>query len=178
VKSISVPLEEKMNIRYRVPKSDEFEKVSEQIKISYTSAYKGLMDRKYLACLEANHWVLILHESIGKGDTCLVAEYGGKIIGSTVFSIINKRRDDAYAEWHAFYLLPEYIGLGIGHSFYQRIEEEMMKQGCKFCTLDVLSSNIRAVKFYLSHGYAKTDTFTVQENGMTLSCDKMNKNFE
>lgn len=165
-----------MNIRYRVPTSDEIEKISKQIMISYTSAYKGLMDRKYLSCLESNYWVPILQESAGKGDTCLIAECDGKIVGSTVFSIINEKKD-TYAEWHAFYLLPEYIGFGVGHSFYQRIEEEMMKQGCKFCILEVLSSNKRAIRFYLSHGFTKTETFTVQENGMTLSCDKMKKKF-
>ena len=77
-----------------------------------------------------------------------------------------------------FNLLPQYISYGIGHSFYQRIEKEMMKQGCKFCVLEVLSANECAIQFYLSHGFIKTNTFTVQENGMTLSCDKMTKNFE
>ncbi len=116
-----------------------------------------------------------MHESVHKGDTCLVVEYGGKIIGSTVFSIISGEKD-TYAEWHAFYLLPQYIGLGVGHSFYKRIENEMIKQGCEFCILEVLSLNTRAIQFYLSHGFTKIDTFNVLENGMTLECDKMKKN--
>lgn len=165
-----------MDIKYCASTSDEIEKVSEQIMISYTSAYRGLMDKEYLSSLEANHWIPILQESVHKGDSCLIAECGGKIVGSTVFSIINGDKD-TYAEWHAFYLLPQYIGLGVGHSFYQRIEKEMIKHGCKFCILEVLSSNTRAIQFYLSHGFVKTETFTVQEYGMTLSCDKMKKSF-
>ena len=34
-----------MDIKYRVPASDEIKKVSEQIMISYRSAYNGLMDK-------------------------------------------------------------------------------------------------------------------------------------
>ncbi|ACL20876.1 GNAT family N-acetyltransferase [Desulfitobacterium hafniense] len=166
-----------MNISYRVPAADEMEKISEQIMISYVSAYDGLMDRAYLSSLEADHWLPILEESAGKGDICLIAESEGKIIGSTVFSIVHEGKD-IYAEWHAFYLLPEYISLGLGHSFYQRIEEEMLKQGCEFCILEVLSSNQRAIRFYLSHGFSRTETFTVQEYGMILSCDKMRKDFK
>lgn len=164
-----------MYIKYRVPMSDEIEKISEQMTVSYTSAYKGQMHQKYLSSLPANHWVPILHESIQNGDTCLIAEQDGRIVGSTVFGIVNEG-EETYAEWHAFYLLPQYIGHGIGHSFYQKIEEEMMKQGCKFCVLEVLSTNERAIRFYLSHGFIKTNAFTVQENGMALSCDKMTKN--
>lgn len=166
-----------MNISYRVPAADEMEKISEQIMISYVSAYDGLMDRAYLSSLEADHWLPILEESGGKGDICLIAESEGKIIGSTVFSIVHEGKD-IYAEWHAFYLLPEYISLGLGHSFYQRIEEEMLKRGCEFCILEVLSSNQRAIRFYLSHGFSRTETFTVQEYGMILACDKMRKDFK
>ncbi|SHN55991.1 GNAT family N-acetyltransferase [Desulfitobacterium chlororespirans] len=166
-----------MTISYRMPAADELEKISEQIMMSYLSAYQGLMAGEYLSSLQADHWVSILQEGAGKGDTCLIAESEGKIIGSTVFSVV-KEGKDIYGEWHAFYLLPEYIGLGVGHSFYQRIEEEMLKQGCNYCLLEVLSSNQRAIRFYLSHGFTKTETFTVQEYGMILSCDKMRKDFK
>lgn len=165
-----------MNIQYRVPMQDEIEKISEQVMVSYTSAYQGMMDAQFLSSLSPNHWVTILRESLENGDICIIAEHSGKIVGSTVFSKIS----DAgyiYAEWHAFYLLPQYIGHGIGHCFYEKIQEEMIKQGCQSCTLEVLSANKHAIRFYLSHGYTKTSTFTVQENSMTLSCDKMTKEF-
>lgn len=115
-----------MNIKYRVPALDEIEKLSEQIVISYTAAYKRQMCQKYLSSLPANHWVLILHESIQNGYTCLIAVQNGRIVGSTVFSKVNER----------------------------------------------------AIRFYLSHGFIKANTFTIQENDMMLSCDKMVKIFE
>jgi len=168
--------EEEMEIQYHRLSLDEIDKASEQITISYTSAYKGLMDDSYLASLSKHHWSPILQNSIHNGDICMAATCNNTMIGSTVFSIINAEKEK-YAEWHAFYLLPQYIGHGIGHSFYQIIEKEMLDQGCLQCILEVLSSNERAVQFYLSHGFSKTETFVVEEYGMTLSCDKMVKKF-
>lgn len=163
-----------MDIKYRVPALDEMEKLSEQIWVSYVSAYKGLMEDKYLSSLNADHWVPILQESVQCGDTCLIAELDGVIIGSTVFGTAEDG-NERFAQWHAFYLLPQYIGLGIGHLFYQKIEAEMMIQGCKYCVLEVLSSNNRAIQFYISHGFYITEAYEIQENDMTLSCDKMTK---
>lgn len=165
-----------MNITYRIPEFSELDKVSEQIHNSYTYAYQGLMDEDYLSSLNTNHWVPILQECMDNGDSCLVAEVDGKIVGSTVFSVINNEKT-IYAEWHASYLLPQYIGQGIGHLFYQRIEKEMRAKGSEFCILEVLSSNMRAIRFYQSHGFVKTESFVVEENGMTLSCEKMKAEF-
>ena len=165
-----------MDINYRVPASNELEKISEQIWISYTAAYKGQMSDKYLSSLPSNNWVPILQECLRKGDICLIAEHGESIVGSTVFGLVNEKAQ-TYAQWHAFYLLPQYVGHGVGHFFYQKIEEEMMKRGCKSCILEVLSTNERAIRFYLSHGFIREETFVVEENGMRLSCDKKIKNF-
>ena len=165
-----------MLITYRIPTLADLKKVSEQIMLSYVSAYEGLMNPEFLSTLKADHWVPILQESIQNGDTCLIAEYDGNIIGSTVFgtAVVDGK---TYAQWHAFYLLPQYIGIGVGHLFYQKIEEEMVRQNCIRCTLEVLSSNYRVIKFYISHGYKKSETFEVEENDMILLCDKMTKDF-
>lgn len=166
----------KLNIRYLNPDPGEINKVSEQIMVSYTSAYRGLMDHEYLSSLVGNHWVSILQERVRLGDICLVAEIDGKIIGSAVFSVVNHLKK-TYAEWHAFYLLPEYTGKGFGHLFYQKIEQDMIAHGCGYCILEVLSTNERAKKFYVSHGFFRIETFKVEENGMILLCDQMKKAF-
>ncbi len=111
-----------MLITYRIPTLADLKKVSEQIMLSYVSAYEGLMNPEFLSTLKADHWVPILQESIQNGDTCLIAEYDGNIIGSTVFgtAVVDGK---TYAQWHAFYLLPQYIGIGVGHLFYQKLKK-------------------------------------------------------
>lgn len=166
-----------MDIQYHMLSPEEIDKVSEQIAISYTSAYKGLMDAAYLDSIAVHDWSPVLKNSMCNGDTCIVATYDETIIGSTVFGTSNGE-DGKYAEWHAFYLLPQYVGRGIGHLFYQEVEKEIIKQECQSCTLEVLSANKRAIRFYRSHGFEKTETFIVEENGMSLSCDKMVKSYK
>lgn len=166
-----------MNIHYRIATLDDIEKMSKQLTVSYVSAYKDLMSKEYLSSLPTNHWVPILEVSMQNGDNCYIAEKYSDIVGSSVFGIAHED-GKTYADWHAFYLLPQYIGQGIGHSFYLQIETEMKRIGCCFCNLEVLSTNKRAINFYLSHGFVKTSTFTVEENGMILSCDKMTKTFK
>jgi len=167
-------VEGKMDIHYHRLSLEEVDRASEQITISYTSAYKGLMDSAYLKSISKHHWSPILQNSICNGDTCIIATYNEIIIGSSVFGTTTTEEGKC-AEWHAFYLLPQYAGRGIGHPFYQIIEKEMIKQGCQSCALEVLSSNKRAIRFYLSHGFEKIQVFEVEEYGMILSCDKMIK---
>lgn len=166
-----------MNLRYRAAAPEDIEKMSKQLTVSYVSAYKDLMSEEYLSSLPANHWVSILEISMQNGDNCCIAEKDSDIVGSSVFGIAHED-GKTFAEWHAFYLLPQYISQGIGHSFYQEVELQMKQTGCCFCNLEVLSTNKRAINFYLSHDFVKTSTFTIEENGMILSCDKMTKIFE
>ncbi|WP_349769678.1 GNAT family N-acetyltransferase [Hungatella effluvii] len=51
----------------------------------------------------------------------------------------------------------------------------MRAQGFRSCVLEVLSSNARAIRFYEAHGFEKICSFRVEENGMNLSCDLMQK---
>ena len=164
-----------MDIKYRRLKWNEIEEMSKQLKISYTHAYRNLMDSKYLDSITDKHWIPYLEKSMKTGETCLVAEYHQKIIGSTVFTTVIE--NDVFARWHAFYLLPEFIGQGIGHNFYKKIEKEMKEQGCQYCLLEVLSNNQKAKHFYTIHGYKKIRSFTVKENGVSFHCDEMLKNF-
>ncbi len=166
-----------MDIYFRIAAQNDIQKMSKQLTISYVSAYKGLMSEEYLSSLHFDYWVPILEASMQNGDNCFVVEKNNRIVGSSVYGIAHEN-EKIYAEWHAFYLLPQYISQGIGHSFYQKIEVEMRRMGCVCCILEVLSTNKRAINFYLSHGFVKVSTFTVEENGMILSCDRMIKTFQ
>ena len=151
----------------------ELNRVSSQIAESYKSAYKNMMSSVYLDTLTDEHWIPLLQNGISRGDTCLIAECGNRIVGSVVYGDSAAGPDGA--DLHAIYLSPRYIGMGVGHRLYSRMEETMQGQGYKCCTLEVLTDNHRAIRFYQAHGYIITDTFKVQENGMELECHVMKK---
>ncbi len=166
------------NIIYRKSTIHDIEKISHQVAVSYKSAYKGLMDGRYLSSLSNDHWVPILLEAISAESICLVAQNSNGIIGSAVFGRAITDPDTGNAELFSIYLLPEYIGCGIGQKLYLEAEKIMAEQSFKMCFLEVLSENTRAIKFYLSHGFKEIKTFTVTENGMTLNCKAMKKELQ
>ncbi|MGB8454499.1 MAG: GNAT family N-acetyltransferase [Anaerocolumna sp.] len=166
------------NIIFRKSTIRDFEKISHQIEVSYKSAYNGLMDGQYLSSLPKDHWVPILQEAISSGSVCLVAQNQRGIIGSAVFGKTTTEPDTSTAELFAIYLLPEYVGCGIGQKLYSEVEKIMVEQGFKACFLEVLSENTWAIQFYLSHGFKETKTFIVTENGMTLNCKAMKKDLQ
>lgn len=162
------------DIVFRSPEDDEIEQVSAQITESYTSAYQGMMLQAYLDSLSCNHWVPILKSALACGDTCIIAEVGGRIVGSVVYG--KSEADPTIAAWHSIYLLPTYIGEGIGHRLYCYMEEKMRSQGFYTCELEVLSQNERAIRFYTDRGYSLVNIFEIEENGMRLECRTMRKN--
>lgn len=163
------------NVILREANETEFYKISKQIAIGYKTAYQGLMSEEYLCSLGDNYWVSILNESLANGDSCIIAEQDGEVVGRAVFGKYNMKEYPNDAVLHAIYLSPQYIGHGIGHLLYTEVEKKMLMKGFKFCILEVLSENIRAIEFYNSHGYSKVNSFVVEENGMELSCDTMRK---
>lgn len=159
----------------RVASAEEFNRVSRQLARSYRAVYRGMMDEGYLNSLTDDHWVPILHEGVFRGDTCLVAEWGGAVIGTAVFGPREAEQSRDCAMLHAIYLSPAHIGTGVGHLLYMEAERAMAGQGYGVCELEVLSANTRAIRFYQAHGFEKTASFTVSENGMDLRCIQMHK---
>lgn len=160
---------------YRSIKNNELAKASKQITNSYRMAYKGLMNDECLMTLTDDYWIDILLNSLSRGDTCLVAKDNYEIIGTAVFGKADDGVSSKNAILHAIYLTPQYIGCGIGHRLYTEVEKTMKIKYYKSCILEVLSSNNRAIDFYLKHGFTKTGDFSVEENGMILQCDTMKK---
>ena len=164
-----------MELVYRPLNDGELVSLSRQFTASYRAAYVGLMDENYLSSLKEDHWVPILRESLDRGDICLVAEEGNILLGAAVCGRAQGEDGLPYADFHAIYLVPEAIGRGVGHGLYTALERSVQERGLERIVLELLTENHRAAAFYRAHGYKKTAAFTVEENGMTLACDRMEK---
>jgi len=73
----------------------ELEKASVQIAESYKSAYRNMRSNVYLDSLDEYHWVSILQEALSRGDTCLIADAGGQMVGSVVYGKSGSEPDAA-----------------------------------------------------------------------------------
>ena len=162
-----------VKVSYRNAEAAEAGIISCQMNAGYKAAYHGMMDESYLSSLTDDHWMPVIRSSLKRVDICVLAEAEGEIIGSSVFGNMPDDRDTA--QLYAIYLHPDYIGKGIGHVLYEKTESQMRLRGCKYCMLEALSENKRAVLFYKKHGFIEKNTFTVHENGMSLICMSMEK---
>ena len=140
--------------------------------LSWQSAYRGIVRDKYLDSLDGAHWRDRLHDSFSNNISFgMVLEEDKKIIGSAILT--SKKRE---VNLVSFYLIPEKIGQGLGHFFYNGLEEELRQKGFKKCKLDVLQDNIRAIHFYELHGYIDVKTiFTIQLDDCEYKCKAYEK---
>ena len=152
--------------------------MSRQVAESYRAAYRGLMREDYLASLTDGHWVPVLTESLAAGSTCILAEDGAEVVGSIVFGPSAADPRPGVYEIFALYLLPGYIAQGLGHRLYHEAERRMIGQGAVGCVAEALCGNNRSIRFCLAHGFAETGTFSVEENGMTLQCLTLRKEWK
>lgn len=144
---------------------------------SWKHAYRGLVEDQYLDTLSAERWTGFLTEGFSqrKLDGLLVM-VDGHPAGAAVVrrSEINFYPDDA--EMVCFYLLPNYVGRGIGSVLLDKMEQILTQSKYTQCVLDVISANRRAIRFYERKGFIKSGApVGVTLDGQILSCDIMRK---
>ena len=94
-----------------------------------------------------------------KGDNCLVADFGGKVVGAVWTRIMDDYGHvDEDTPSFAISLLKEYRGQGIGSQLMVRMLELLKWQGYEKASLSVQKANY-AVKMYENVGFK-----TVREN--------------
>ncbi len=94
-----------------------------------------------------------------RGDNCLVADFGGKVVGAVWTRIMNDygHVDDETPSF-AISLYREYRGRGIGTQLMAKMLERLKEQGYQRASLAVQKANY-AVKMYRKVGF-----YTVDEN--------------
>ena len=123
---------------------------------SWKAECRGIVNDAYLDSLRDDHWVEYLDAGIiNETIFTFVMEEEGRIIGVVV---MGNGEEENEAHLISFYLLPEKIGQGKGHTLYSHVEKYLKNRGFSACKLDVLKGNARAIKFYEDHGYCDTKT--------------------
>ena len=86
------------------------------------------------------------------GDTFLVAEEEGEVVGYVI-----ARKVNAKGHIIAIAVAPEHRCRGIGRALMLAVEEELRKRGIAELWLEVRVSNTRAIKFYKRLGYVEKE---------------------
>lgn len=87
-------------------------------------------------------------------DLFLVAETGGKIVG-TVLGGFDGRRGLIYH----LAVRPEYRQNGIGDILMREVEQRLREKGCHRSYLLVTKDNLDAIRFYENRGWTRMDLY-------------------
>lgn len=144
------------------------DQISNVLAASWKSAYRGIVHDDYLDSLQGDHWVDFLTAGLHDGNIfAMVFVDDQRIVGAAILS----QEADGVANLISFYLLPEFIGQGHGHAFYDGIERELKRLGISKCRLDVMERNKTAIRFYEAHGFTDTGrTTTATLGGCEYTC--------
>ena len=129
---------------------------------SWKFAYKGMVPQAYLDSIPAGRWAGSLDRA--GWDTLVMAE-GKRLIGTS--SVSPSRWPDwpGYGEVVSLYLLPEYMGRGLGKALLSAAAERLKERGFRDILLWVLEENRRARDFYEKAGFFSAGNFMEDEIG-------------
>ncbi|WP_033541521.1 GNAT family N-acetyltransferase [Planococcus sp. CAU13] len=135
---------------------------------SWRATYRNIVADSYLDGLTYEARERLWNENL-KNDNNYVAEDENGVI--TGFATGGKERTGEYAdlegELYAIYILPEFLGRGIGQRLVERVAEDLMKQGMNSMLVWVLKDN-SSRQFYEEMGGREVDSKTIRIAGKDL----------
>lgn len=144
-----------MVIRH-ITENDDLNAVREIYEKSWKFAYKGIIPQDYLDNIPKTKWG---GNSFKNGRTELIAAEGNKFVGTASFCPSRWEKFSSCGEIVSIYLLPEYIGKGIGSQLINVCIDELEYLGYREILLWVLEDNNRARSFYEKHGFICTEDY-------------------
>jgi GNAT superfamily N-acetyltransferase len=140
-----------MRIRVALPEDAE---AIERIRIrGWQVAYRHVFPPDALDALpvDASRWRTWLAAVFEHGQSCLVAEDAGILVGWATFGPA-RDPDDRYGELHGLYVDPERWGRGAGRLLLECAEEELARRWDE-AVLWTLEHNPRTRRFYEANGW-------------------------
>ena len=144
-----------MDIRH-ITENDDYSAIRNIYERSWKFAYKGIIPQDYLDNIPKTKWG---GNILKNGRTEIGAFIDGKIVGTASFCSSRWEKFNSCGEVVTIYLLPEYMGKGIGTMLMDACVQELQLLGFTTIILWVLEDNYRARRFYEKYGYICTDDF-------------------
>lgn len=150
-----------MVIRELRPEDDRFA-VSRIYEESWKTAYKDIVPQNFLDSIEQGRWAA--HLDNRQIHHLLLIE-DGAFIGTASYCESRLPAFAGFGEIVSIYLLPEYMGRGLGKKLFEAAVERLQKMGFSHIFLWVLEENYRARKFYEKMGFTSSGEFLDDDIG-------------
>jgi len=143
-------------VRIRYAERDELSDIAAFLHDCWHAEYRQIISDDYMDNMSVaeRHKRLLKRFDEGASDF-MIMEKESRLIGASVFGKSFTEGYENDGEISAIYLQHDFIGKGFGHTFFVRIEQELIAKGYEYLVLDLLEGNTRANDFYISHGYER-----------------------
>lgn len=145
-----------MESEVRDPKLDDCDELGRIHVRAWQHAYRGVMPDAYLDGLVATDraamWRRKIESDDGRG--LLVQTLGGRPVGFVAFGPEEGRAEAEAGELYALNIDPEHWGRGFGRALVRAATEQLRQWGYRDLVLWVVPQNERAVRLYVSEGWA------------------------
>lgn len=151
--------------RFLTPQ-DDLAAAAQVYTFSWKNAYAHILPQRFLDKLTPERWLSVLRAD---PDSSLGLFEGERIIGTAMLSIPR-------GEIVSLYLLPEFIGKGLGKQLLASAVDALAANGCEQAALWVMCVNTHAISFYLRAGFLPTGQ-VMEENygGEAIELMEMSK---
>ncbi len=144
-----------MEIRH-INENDNYQEIRDIYEKSWQFAYKGIIPQDYLDNIPKSKWG---GNILKNGRTEIAAFDNGRAVGTASFCSSRWEKFASCGEIVTIYLLPEYMGKGIGAMLLKECIDELELLGFTTILIWVLEDNFRARRFYEEHGFIKTEEY-------------------
>ena len=144
-----------MDIRH-ITENDDYSAIRSIYEQSWKYAYKGIIPQDYLDNIPKTKWG---GNILKNGRTEIGAFIDGKIVGTASFCPSRWEKFNSCGEVVTIYLLPEYMGKGIGTMLMNACVQELQLLGFTTIILWVLEDNYSARHFYEKYGFICTGDY-------------------
>lgn len=148
-----------MEIRFLQDGDDRLE-ISDIYEKSWKYAYKDIIPVSFLNSIPRGKWT---ENADRESVYTLVAEDSGRLCGTCSFCASRFPEYSGEGEIVSIYLLPEFMGKGLGKELLRRAVTELHRLGFDRMFLWVLEDNHPARRFYEKNGFVLSDD-TLENN--------------
>jgi ribosomal protein S18 acetylase RimI-like enzyme len=145
-----------VSVTVRGATADDARSIAEVHVASWRWAYRGQVPDEILGSLSVDEREAMWRRSLedGRGRIAVATESTGDVVGFVETGPPgDDDADERTGEVYAIYVLEDAAGSGIGTALLRRGEDDLRSVGYRRATLWVLTSNVRAHRFYERNGW-------------------------
>lgn len=138
-------------VRVRRGKVADAKALADVFRDSWQTAYRGIIPHLHLETIIRRRSVDWWRTMVRSGDTLLVLEFGGEVVGYATCGVA-RTRGSQQGEIYEIYISPSHQGLGLGEHLFEGCRNALDARRLRGLLVWALAENQPAIGFYWRRG--------------------------